>query len=319
VFTNTTGRVYAIDRIAKVQTSYEIDLDNSTYVLSVNASVCGYNPDCPTNSYVCMRGENDLFTSYANGKVVSITENAKSKGITLSWQRPRNYTISLRLDCDPTSDAYELALDKAEIINGTIGSVQLSITSSSGCPACADEDFKFNDSPCVFENGGWQRTRNWYQVNAYCYRGKSLPLPQTSTCVCHENNGGCSPIVSCTQDFNGPVVCGACPGGWSGNGTYCSPICGQGCQNGAQCIAPGVCDCTDTGFTGSACDEVPTKGFSSRVVGALIAIGALILAVAIGFSVVLYLRHRRLYAEYSKLAGGGGVSMEDHDVSFSID
>lgn len=48
----------------------------------------------------------------------------------------------------------------------------------------------------------------------------------TATCIgtCADENGGCDPLVSCTEDEDG-VACGACPSGYVGDGeSGCAPL-----------------------------------------------------------------------------------------------
>ena len=65
---------------------------------------------------------------------------------------------------------------------------------------------------------------------------------------CLKNNGGCHPDVTCTPDpsRDPPVVCGACPAGFDGDGT----VAGTGCQD--------VDECTDTALVNGGCSPLVT-------------------------------------------------------------
>ena len=91
---------------------------------------------------------------------------------------------------------------------------------------------------------------------------------------CLNNNGGCHPDVKCTPDpsRDPPVICGACPAGFDGDGT----VAGTGCEDVDECTDPalvnGGCSplvtCTNTigGRTCGACPAGYTGGGTSGCV-----------------------------------------------------
>lgn len=50
----------------------------------------------------------------------------------------------------------------------------------------------------------------------------------------------------------GSYAC-TCIDGFAGDGFSCSPVCKQSCQNGGECVSPGVCQCR-TGYHGHSCE-----------------------------------------------------------------
>ncbi|EDQ86704.1 uncharacterized protein MONBRDRAFT_38323 [Monosiga brevicollis MX1] len=78
--------------------------------------------------------------------------------------------------------------------------------------------------------------------------------PQCTECV--EGTHDCHPNASCTSDAAASRAC-VCDEGFTGNGSFCSPICSAGCVFGTceHAVRPGgygVCVC-DAGFDGQNC------------------------------------------------------------------
>ncbi|XP_043204643.1 protein kinase C-binding protein NELL1-like isoform X4 [Amphibalanus amphitrite] len=68
---------------------------------------------------------------------------------------------------------------------------------------------------------------------------------------CLDGSHNCHPTATCVNT-PGSFQC-HCPEGYSGNGTDCSPICSQPCENGGRCVAPDNCSCR-RGFGGPSCE-----------------------------------------------------------------
>jgi alpha-tubulin suppressor-like RCC1 family protein len=93
-----------------------------------------------------------------------------------------------------------------------------------------------------------------------CASGYEQPVSGPLDCVdideCATSNGGCDPLVTCTNE-PGTRSCGECPPGYTGSGEIGCIACGANpCQNGGTCLAElGVCDCPP-GTRGSRCEEL---------------------------------------------------------------
>jgi len=146
-----------------------------------------------------------------------------------------------------------------------------------------------------------------------CQHGGTCAFPQVCICSNTKYTGTscqtpiCEPVCQNGGTCVSPNTC-ACAVGY--NGSYCHiPVCNPSCQNGGLCISANLCDCSSSNYDGAICDQDRT-GVSRGVVGALIGIGLVILGIAVAGLVFLYLRHRKLYAEYSKLSNAN-IPMDD--------
>lgn len=121
-------------------------------------------------------------------------------------------------------------------------------------------------NPCL--NGG-QCGASGGLAACLCPPGYSGPLCEVAPDPCGTNNGGCDPLVTCTNDGLVPR-CGACPKGYRGSGvTGCTDI-DECATNTAGCAATATCANTVGGFVctcrapllgdGFECHTLPAAG-----------------------------------------------------------
>jgi len=298
--------------------------------------------------------------------------NTPRNGILLQYGGEAGCSTSVSIVCDPASDVGNPAL--AQPFDPNTCFLNATWNTKYGCVKCTLNDYQSIDSPCQPSSGSFFITRTWFQTNAFCYGGVSLPAPQQSQCQCALNDP-CDPVTTCVDYFGG-FNCTACPARYSGtgatkcvplcnppcqhqgtclfpdvcicantgytsrfcevpvcdppclnggrctapntcncfgyNGTICErPICTPLCANGGVCAASNVCDCSATGKVGVLCDEDAIAGVSHGVVAALVLVGVVLIALAIAALAILYIRHRKLYAQYSKLSSN--IPMDEDD------